>query len=510
MPLDAVKAWIIAAALTALAFVMRLLHLGRTNTLMFDETYYAKDAWALLHGGYEREWGSDANDKILQGIVELPEKASFIVHPPVGKWLIAAGEALFGFNSFGWRISACVLGSLMIGLVVLLARRLTRSTLIGAIAGLLLTFDGLHFTMSRIALLDIFQAFFLVLSVLLMLNDRDWFRDRLAAHLESQKLADLGGSFGPTLLWRPWRLAAGIVFGLAIGTKWNSAMLLAVMCVLTLWWDLSARRLAGAGKAAWSGIIRDGVPAFIWQVVIAFITYVATWSGWLLSADGWDRQWGLQNPDNIWVKLLGSPLGSLVHYHKEISDFHNGDFIKSATHVYEAHPAGWLVMARTIGIDAVNDIQPGTDGCPSGGDTCMRVINGMGTPLLWWAAAAALIAAIFFWIAHRDWRFSLPVCAALATYLPWFNFTERPLFFFYAITIIPFTTIGLAMVLGKILGPAPSDSEYDPQRRQKGAIIVGLLIALIILNFAFIYPVLTDALMTRGQWSLRMWFAGWI
>ena len=95
--------------------------------------------------------------------------------------------------------------------------------------------------------------------------------------------------------------------------------------------------------------------------------------------------------------------------------------------------------------------------------------------------------------------------AALSTYLPWFLYTERSLFFFYAITIIPFTCIGLALVLGLVLGKA-----NDQQRRRTGAIVAGTAVGLITANFAFIYPILTDALLTRTQWLARMWFGSWI
>ncbi|SKF62499.1 Uncharacterised protein [Mycobacteroides abscessus subsp. abscessus] len=56
------------------------------------------------------------------------------------------------------------------------------------------------------------------------------------------------------------------------------------------------------------------------------------------------------------------------------------------------------------------------------------MITALGTPTLWWFAAAALIAGIIYWVAGRDWRFGLPIVAALAMYLPWFQYTERPLF----------------------------------------------------------------------------------
>ena len=100
---------------------------------------------------------------------------------------------------FGWRFAAVVFGSLLVFFTIRLARRLSRSTLIGAVAGLLLTFDGLAFVMSRLALLDVFQATFAVAAVAALVADRDWFRNKLADHLERRQLPDLEGRFGPLL-----------------------------------------------------------------------------------------------------------------------------------------------------------------------------------------------------------------------------------------------------------------------------------------------------------------------
>ena len=82
---------------------------------------------------------------------------------------------------FGWRVSAAVVGSLMVMVMIRLARRVTRSTLLGLVAGLLMCFDGLHLVLSRLALLDIFLAFFVLCAVSCMVADRDWVRARMAA-----------------------------------------------------------------------------------------------------------------------------------------------------------------------------------------------------------------------------------------------------------------------------------------------------------------------------------------
>ena len=81
---------------------------------------------------------------------------------------------------FGWRVASAVVGSLMVMVMIRLARRVTRSTLLGLVAGLLMCFDGLQLVLSRLALLDIFVAFFVLCAVSCMVADRDWVRARLA------------------------------------------------------------------------------------------------------------------------------------------------------------------------------------------------------------------------------------------------------------------------------------------------------------------------------------------
>ncbi len=498
--------WVTTCVLTAIAFATRLPGIAYPNKLVFDETYYPKDAYSLLKFGYERAWPDTANAQIVAGNVDVyNDGPAFIVHPQLGKWLIAAGEHFFGMNSFGWRISALVFGCLLVFITVRLVRRVSRSNLIGGLTGLLLVLDGLNFVMSRIGLLDVFLAFFLVAAVSCLVADRDWFRDRLARHLERTGLPDLQRRFGPALWFRPWRIAAGLCFGLACGTKWNALYVLAAFSLLSLAWDIGARRLAGAGVSSWWGLLRDGIPAFVSLVVVSFGVYLSTWASWFATSGGWDRQWGAEHPDATSVQLLGKPLASLLQYHREIYGFHTGEFIRNATHSYDAHPGGWLFMIRTIGIDAINDIAPGTDGCPTGTENCLRVISGTGTPVLWWAAAVALAFAIVWWVGARDWRFGIVVVGVMSAWLPWFAVADRPQFFFYAITIIPFTVTGLALTIGLLIGPASSG-----QQRLFGAVGAGALVALVGANFAFIYPVLTDQVLPYSRWLARMWLRTWI
>ena len=124
---------------------------------------------------------------------------SMVVHPEVGKWLIALGEKAFGMDPFGWRVMSAVAGALMVLVLCRLVLRLTGSLLLGCVAGLLLTLDGLHFVLSRLALLDIFLALFLLCGVACVVNDRYWMRARMARLVDERY--DARG--------RPRRLGAG-------------------------------------------------------------------------------------------------------------------------------------------------------------------------------------------------------------------------------------------------------------------------------------------------------------
>ena len=208
---DPLVGWVGAICLASLAFFLRRWHLGTPHQFSFDETYYAKDAWSLLNFGYVRGYVEDADKTILNGNVTglWQDGPSMIVHPEVGKWLIAAGIKVFGMDPAGWRMASALIGSLMVLLMCRFVRRVTGSTVLGLVAGLLLSVDGLQLVLSRLALLDIFLAFFVLCGVHCVVADRQWLRDHLAAG-------------GTRVLWRPWLLLGGVSFGLACGTKWSA------------------------------------------------------------------------------------------------------------------------------------------------------------------------------------------------------------------------------------------------------------------------------------------------
>ncbi len=517
---DRVAGWSVAIGLGVLALVLRLWNLGHPNRFLFDETYYAKDAWSLLHHGFVTDYVPGADKKILAGRTTglFEDGPSMVVHPEVGKWVIALGEKAFGMDSFGWRFSSAVVGALMVVVLVRLVRRLTTSTLLGGTAGLLLTVDGLHFVMSRSALLDIFMAFFLLCAVACLVADRDWGRRRLAALVPPGHRTS-ASDWGPVraLMWRPWRLAAGVAFGLAVGTKWNALFPLAAFGLLVWMWDAGARRSIGVRNARMRSLVVDALPAFGYLVIVALVVYVVSWTGWLLHAEVYEEAlsntqygpyWGsyLETDAHGFFPELTQSLRSLWNYHQDVYTFHT-QFLNDATHTYQSKPQWWLILNRPVGMQADLGIEPGQQGCTAApSSTCLRQVLLLGTPALWWGAALALIYTFYAWLGRRDWRFGLVAVGVLSTWLPWIRYDDRPIFSFYAIAILPFTVIGLTMALGVLLG-GPRASYA---RRMWGAALAGAFVVLVVLNFAWFWPIYTGELITTPDWLDRIWFKAWI
>ncbi|MER5395543.1 phospholipid carrier-dependent glycosyltransferase [Streptomyces sp. NPDC002599] len=506
--------WVGPLLVTLLAGLLRFWNLGSPKAVIFDETYYAKDAWALFHRGYEVNWAKNANDLILQrdGHVTVPSDAAYVVHPPVGKYVIGLGEWMFGFNPFGWRFMTALLGTLSVLLLCRIGRRLFRSTFLGCLAGTLMAVDGLHFVMSRTSLLDGVLMFFVLAAFGCLVVDRDKARARLAAALP----ADGNGFVRPDahiaettrLGLRPWRWGAGLMLGLAIGTKWNGLYVLAVFCVMAVLWDVASRRVAGARRPHLAVLKHDLGWAFLATVPVAILTYIVSWTGWILSATngrgGYFRNWAATDGKNSnWSWLFPDWWRSLWHYEHEVFEFHTH---LTSPHTYQSNPWSWLVLGRPVSYFYESPL-PGKDGCPSdAGDKCAREVLALGTPLLWWAACFAILYVLWRWAFRRDWRAGAIACAVAAGYLPWFMYQERTIFLFYAVVFLPFLCLAVTMMIGAILGP-PGAAE---RRRVIGAAGAGVLVLLILWNFIYFWPLYTGTAIPIDQWRSRMWLDTWV
>ncbi|MFF2651823.1 dolichyl-phosphate-mannose--protein mannosyltransferase [Streptomyces sp. NPDC058045] len=505
--------WLGPLLVTLVAGLTRFWHLGSPKAVIFDETYYAKDAWALIHRGYEVNWPKDANDLVLRhaGDVKLPTDAAYVVHPPVGKYVIGIGEWLFGFTPFGWRFMTAVLGTLSVLMLCRIGRRLFRSTLLGCLAGTLLAVDGLHFVMSRTALLDTVLMFFVLAAFGCLLVDRDRARARLAAALPVDEagvpLPDADTAETLRMGWRPWRLAAGLCLGLAFATKWNGLYILVFFAVMAVWWDVGARRTAGARRPYRAVLRQDLGWAFLSTVPVVLATYLLSWLGWILSptdgSGGYFRDWAATDGRGGAFTWLPDWLRSLWHYEHEVYQFHVG---LTSPHNYQSNPWSWIVLGRPVSY-YYESPSPGRSGCPTdAGEKCASEVLALGTPLLWWAACFALAYVLWRWALRRDWRAGAVLCGVAAGWLPWFMYQQRTIFFFYAVVFAPFLCLAVTMTAGALLGP-PGATE---RRRILGAAGAGALVLLIIWNFIYFWPIFTGQPIPIDAWRARMWLDTWV
>lgn len=373
----------------------------------------------------------DGARDFLESGVELDKGAAeFVVHPPVGKWAIALGIRIFGDTPFGWRFSAALVGTFSVLLVFLIARQLFTSFFLSIAGAILITLDGLHLVMSRTALLDIFLSFFILLAFYLVLKERYW--------------------------------SAAIVMGLALGTKWSAIYVLAALGLFLLIRDRKFLRTP----------IQFGVTPLL--------VYLTSWTGWFLSNDGWSRNHS------------SNALASLIHYHREMLNFHTG---LTTDHSYQASAWNWLVLGRPTSFFYATP-----NNC--GSDSCSQEVLALGTPFLWWAGLITLAITIGYFIYRRERSAGLILLFLLSSYLPWLAFPERTTFYFYAIAFQPFLVLTIVYVISKAL-----EDEGKVKTRRELAIAA---IALIALCFAYFFPLYVGGVLSYDDWYARMWFTSWI
>jgi dolichyl-phosphate-mannose-protein mannosyltransferase len=492
--------WAGPLLVTAFGGFLRFDRLSVPHGVVFDETYYVPDAYGILRHGVEINHVSNANALLARGSTRIlmGTQGEYVAHPPLGKAMIAVGEWLFGLTPFGWRFAAAVVGTLAILMTARIARRMTGSTVTGCVAGLLLALDGLEFVLSRTAILDIFLMFWVLAAFGLIVIDRDRTRRRLA---ETVTAAGLGGASRKRLGFRWPLVLAGVCLGCACATKWDGVWYLPAFAALVIAWDIGARP-AQPDRPFWSRVAAaarsDGPWLPVWFGLAPVAAYVASWTGWFATSYGYDRSGAALNG--------GHPTSTIVawlQYQKSMLGFGLGLHVY---HVYESNPLGWLILARPISF--YSSCLPANVRCGSRGTTEQEVLA-IGTPLIWWGAAAAMLCCLAWWLTRRDWRAGAALLGLAAGWLPWIWFAwhdHRTEFYYYAIAFDPFLIIAITLCLGLIIGPASASRA----RRAIGAAAAGTYLLAVLLDFAYIYPVLTAEVIPYSAWFSRMWFSRWI
>ena len=513
----AVRGWAGPMLVTALGAWFRFADLARPQDVVFDETYYVPQAFGILRFGAEHAVSNSTDGEIVGGKITdiFVYGGQFSAHPPFGKIQIAAGEWLFGLNPFGWRFATALAGTLSILLLARITRRMTGSSVLGCVAGLLLALDGLELAMSRTAMLDIFVMFWALAGFGCLVADRDQMRARIQ-HSHNAAAAEHvdGRDPEPAQGVRWWRIGAGVCLGLATACKWNGLYFLVGFTLLSIGWEYAAGRAvrrgdsaaavegqAGRTRALAAATRAESLRTAASTLAIVWFTaaeaYLLTWSGWFSSNIGWDKYYAQQH--GVRTPVV-SALYSLFEYHREMLSYNIG---LATPNAYQSRPWTWPLLTHPVRLYYAAP-RYAQSGCQQTAG-CVQNVLAVGTPAIWWVAIPALAAVLVWWLRSRDWRAGAALAGVAAGWLPWFVFAGRSQYSYYAVSFEPFVILALVLCIGLALGRG----DAPRWRRVTGIVItVGYLIAVAV-NFGYLYPVLTGEPVSHSAWLARLWFSGW-
>ena len=236
---------------------------------------------------------------------------------------------------------------------------------------------------------------------------------------------------------RWWRLATGVLLGLGIAVKWSGIYWVAAFAVLSVIWDLTARRRAGVAQP-WKGtLLRDVLPS-------AWALALAAGGGLLRGLGVLVRQRDGHRP----LRVHRTPSRRCSYFEGKVLAFHQGLTTQSAgAHPWESKPWSWPMGLRPMLYYYAGD---GVTGC--GDVQCVSAVMLIGTPALWWPAPFVLALSLWRVVTRADWRYGAVLVGYAAGIVPWFMDIDRQMFFFYMTPVVPFLVLATVLVMGEILG----------------------------------------------------------
>lgn len=408
----------------------------------FDEVYHPRTAYEYLNGLWPYE----------------------NTHPPLGKLIISLGMMLFGVTPFGWRFFGTLCGVLMMPAVYVLAKKLLKETKWAFVACVVFTFDFMHLTQTRLATIDSFTAFFVILMYSFMYQ------------YITQNTYQVGVK--KTLL--PL-FASGLCFGIGIAVKWQGAYAgvgLAVMFFYSLYKRYQEYRAAQTNslvgdrecvlKTFMPNTIKTILAAVIFFVIIPLIIYLVSYLPIVLS-DAADCSY-------IWENQK-----SMLSYHSELT----------ATHPYGSAFWSWPLDLRPL--YAYN---PNRDFVSEG---ISQGISSFGNPLVWWLTIPVISGLIFLCVKKKGNAEIFTLLTGFgAMYLPW-ALISRQAFIYHFFPCVPFVAIAAAYCMRELVKRVPKLKNW-----------VILYILGVILLYVVFYPVLIGLPIPTWYADALTWLPTWV
>lgn len=415
------------------------------NSTYFDEIYHARTAYEFLNGRTTYE----------------------TTHPPLGKILISLGIALFGMTPFGWRIAGTIFGILMLPLLYLFGRRITGERFFAGLSALLFAVDFMHFTQTRIATIDVFVTFFIILMYYFM-------------YQYCQK------SFYDTSLYKTFLPlgASGIAMGFGIACKWTGVYAgagLAILFFATLYRRYREYRYALQSPAESSNGIRHKTiishfkPYTIKTILFCMVFFVLVPALiYLLSYIPF-----VDGSNNLIAKMWNNQK-LMLGYHTNLD----------ATHPYSSPWYQWPVMIRPVfyysGIIS---------------STTRQGISAFGNPLIWWVGIPAFLYMLYLMIKEKDRTAAFLTVSYLAQFLPW-CLVSRLTFMYHYFPSVPFVVL-MIVYAAQYIKKHTTENTFRMWIILYAAATVGL--------FILFYPVLSGQTVSVSYVNaLLRWLDSWV
>lgn len=412
---------------------------GYFNGMIFDEIYHARTAYEHIHNLSVYEW----------------------THPPFGKLIIAVGILIFGMNPFGWRIMGALFGIAMVPIVYVFGKRIFKRTDYALLAAGLWAFDCMHFTQTRIATIDVYGVFFILLMFLFMY---EYIRRPYLTTPLKEKFKYLALS--------------GLSFGLGVASKWIGCYAGAGLAVLFFGhvilagWRLYKEKGKGEGvqekklyrsitlkTVLWCCLFFVAIPAAIYALsYLPYYRYEASSGG----------DYGIKDA-----------IETLFYYQKIMYNYHSG---LTATHMCQSAWFQWPFTAKSVWFYV------------SGGNGWISNISSTGNPAVWWVSSVGAVCLLLEWAMgklKKDSALPMLLVGVLANYLPWV-LVSRCVFLYHFFATVPFILLASVYLLKHL-------EEGNSRWRRIKWIWLGIAVV----YFVLMYPAISGL-------PTPMWYAGFL
>ncbi len=395
----------------------------------FDEIYHARTAWESLHQ------------------IEPYETT----HPPLGKLFISAGIAIFGMNGFGWRIVGTLFGVALVPLMYLLGMKIFRERFYAFCAAFLMMADFMRFAQSRVAVIDVYGVFFILVMYYFILD------------LFTEEGESPPRSVNASIL------LAGAAFGLGAACKWIALYAgggLGLLVLFKTTQELKRRSFSPRHGAVGFLVRRVGVCLLAFGVIpvaIYLLAYIPF----------------LQLPGP------GHELADVIRLQKHMYSYHS---LLKSTHPFSSPWWSWLLDLRPMWMYTGAGLPPGT----------ASTIASFGNPAIWWLAAPAIGTTAFLAIRERQVKMGVVLLAFSFQYLPWIG-VNRLVFIYHFFSAVPFVIL---CIVAAIKGMEHRFPDVRPA--------VGVYLAVTGGLFIIFYPAMSGMLVPEWYIANLRWLPTWL